>query len=82
MSSIIEENLERIKNLSDEKLKEEGILKINQYIPEIQEIYLAELKKRNLIDSSSNKKLDAELQKILENNDLQSYIPVLENEKL
>ena len=30
MSSIIEENLERIKNLSDEKLKEEGILKINQ----------------------------------------------------
>ena len=82
MSSIIEENLERIKNLSDEKLKEEGILKINQYVPEIQEIYLAELKKRNLIDSSSNKKLDAELQKILENNDLQSYIPVLENEKL
>ena len=45
MSSIIEENLERIKNLSDEKLKEEGILKINQYVPEIQEIYLAELKK-------------------------------------
>lgn len=82
MSSIIEENLERIKNLSDEKLKEEGILKINQYVPEIQEIYLAELKKRNLIDSSSNKKLDAELLRILEENDLQSYIKILETEKM
>lgn len=81
MSSIIEENLERIKNLSDEKLKEEGILKINQYVPEIQ-IYLAELKKRNLIDSSSNKKLDAELLRILEENDLQSYIKILETEKM
>lgn len=82
MSSIIEEDLERIKNLSDEKLKEEGILKINQYVPEIQEIYLAELKKRNLLDSSSNKKLDAELLRILEENDLQSYIKILETEKM
>lgn len=82
MSSIIEENSERIKNLSDEKLKEEGILKINQYIPEIQQIYLEELKKRNLIDSTSNRKLDAELQKILEENDLQSYIEILEKEKM
>ena len=73
----------RIKNLSDADLIKEGIKNISDYDEEVQTIYKEELKHRNLNKNSvPRKSIDNDLRKILTDNDLQSYIEILEREKI
>ncbi len=48
----IEEN---IKNYSNEKLIIEGIIKVNDYIPEVQELFKKEIEVRKITEEEINK---------------------------
>ena len=58
----IEEN---IKNYSNEKLIIEGIIKVNDYIPEVQELFKKEIEVRKITEEEINK---IKIQKTIEKN--------------